>query len=1322
MIIPIGRIKARAHRQGAEDMDERLTLLAVRLCLGGFAVEVLEKAAEHKYTARTIRKDPPPKYKYTYGLPGGGIVHRDQIEIGAKFRYGSGKDRGHYEIIGKQGNYIEIKHDESDHKGYVTFAQLREMIHSNQHEIGEKPHEKTARLKKLLAGAKAEGTPEQVQRLQQRLDQHLKAYGDSAEHEAGHKHPMAEEKRVQQYKPKGTTVTKWADPGGEIPWRPEQTDPRQLPKETKRIMKKAPLHLDTQNKMWVRSFHPQAHYWSASDMSPQEFEHLWGSPTYEHWEADEGRPVETLHMEAVHGASLRGDPVDHRLAEQYGVPVYQNNKTKDKLGDPDTWHEYWGWSTQPPWDGVWNKEKLDDPDRYNSTHVKQAAQKVSRLAEMRKAGKLPRKVYETLALFAVTSRSVKSPRHEAQYKHIAEWLNRPPDRQDNASLLQVLYPLGRQKHRAQMWRTIEDKGIDQLMEGVKKFKNDGASFRTWLLEKGTFGSLGTAKVSFILQLLGYQDVACVDRRLLRNMTDGSTDTMLRMAEKFKSPDNREDLYAEAENVLKRSQAYKESDPPELRMCLAQWRMWNAVEPDQDTHHQVLWDHIAQITGVQEFKKALAKAMHLGMTTDEVIAAALDFTYNYLGADGPALLDAIPVLEGFAADTLKKGQAMDMTLRRSGSFVVEVLQKGSFGVEVVEERPATLLLGMFSVPLYRLSKGGAHKYKMRVRTKHPPPKYRYYYDVPKQGVVHTDTLHEGAKFVYGHGDQRGHFEITKVHPNGSVTIKHDVNKNDVRTVTPDQLRDLLHHEAHEIGQQVSQRGSRLLRDYEAALEHGREYHKEARRKDLMEHIQRHGDKNLLDEITSLESRVKAKLKEKESSVAKVMAANNPELTALERKAETGKLEKAEIDKLGRIRKKPLAPNISVALSPTKKHSFHVEYKVVDLADLITSHKLSGSLNEAYDQDLQSRHRGRLADAEQIATMAAGLEPMALLYDSRRTDEGTPIIGGDRMVESGNGRTMAMMLAAQNNNEAWQLYQDELKDAIQDVGLHPDDLKGKKHPVLVRERITGDGNKPFRVEFAELANTSSIKRMSAFEEAQRDAKQIDSNMLADLKADEDEGIDAALSRAANKKIAMQYLGSMSGNEAAALTDEHGELSRHGRERFKAALYLYALPGEAGKTIAKTFVETSDHDLRNFDAAFSRSLPQLAKIRAMFNDGDRDPKLDLMPDFARAIEKLDQLKRSDMPLEAYLRQPDMFAKQTTDLQDKMMSKINELKRSPKKLKQLITAYTDTVQSMPDPKQVSMFGGAQGPTNKADLWSTVLRKYEKQQAPEKPAQGGLF
>ena len=320
----------------------------------------------------------------------------------------------------------------------------------------------------------------------------------------------------------------------------------------------------------------------------------------------------------------------------------------------------------------------------------------------------------------------------------------------------------------------------------------------------------------------------------------------------------------------------------------------------------------------------------------------------------------------------------------------------------------------------LEKALQHKYIRRYRGS--DGKYRYVYvdkgdrhgehSVSKEKLSAKDEhFHEGASFSAGAG--LGHYQILRREGN-SITFRLDEGKDgnpgEKQTLSLAQFKKMV-ADAH--GQATKAHAASGLAKRIDILKRAKKVdphskHTERARSQVSKWMELH------QEHLSTESVNEAK--EHLAITPQKLSEEQARIATLEDRARKGELSKAEIDQLGRIRKKPISPQVSVALSPTKKHSFHVKYRVVDLFDLVTSHKLTGGLNEAYDQALQSRHRGSLVDTQQIAQMAAALEPMALLYDSRRTDEGSPIIGEDNMVESGNGRTMALMFAANKNSKS------------------------------------------------------------------------------------------------------------------------------------------------------------------------------------------------------------------------------------------------------------------------------------------------------------------
>jgi len=144
---------------------------------------VLVKGAGHKYLKRELISEDPKKYKYWYRHSSGGLVKDTDIKAGSKFRHGSGKHMGHYEILGydaKTGN-VHIKHDETKHEDTVSVAKLREMVHTGEHSLEHKfgvetPKGKALRLEKELAQADKTGTDNQRARIKKELESHWASY------------------------------------------------------------------------------------------------------------------------------------------------------------------------------------------------------------------------------------------------------------------------------------------------------------------------------------------------------------------------------------------------------------------------------------------------------------------------------------------------------------------------------------------------------------------------------------------------------------------------------------------------------------------------------------------------------------------------------------------------------------------------------------------------------------------------------------------------------------------------------------------------------------------------------------------------------------------------------------------------------------------------------------------------------------------------------------------------------------------------------------------------------------------------------------------
>ena len=87
---------------------------------------------------------------------------------------------------------------------------------------------------------------------------------------------------------------------------------------------------------------------------------------------------------------------------------------------------------------------------------------------------------------------------------------------------------------------------------------------------------------------------------------------------------------------------------------------------------------------------------------------------------------------------------------------------------------------------------------------------------------------------------------------------------------------------------------------------------------------------------------------------------------------------------------------------------MRYTARDASNIAASQLADGRTNPAYPAALQPRDRTRAASIQQVNSIANRLQPERL-GASASTSEGAPIIGPDGAVESGNGRTMAIMQA-------------------------------------------------------------------------------------------------------------------------------------------------------------------------------------------------------------------------------------------------------------------------------------------------------------------------
>ena len=406
--------------------------------------------------------------------------------------------------------------------------------------------------------------------------------------------------------------------------------------------------------------------------------------------------------------------------------------------------------------------------------------------------------------------------------------------------------------------------------------------------------------------------------------------------------------------------------------------------------------------------------------------------------------------------------------------------------------------------------------------------------------------------------------------------------------------------------------------------------------------------------------------------------------------------------GRMGRKP-GHTVATGLKPGQRYEFRV--RVVPLRDLITSHLDNLSVNRAFPGALQPRVRERAASRVQIDKMVQAFDPEQVLMDTHRVDSGPMIVGPDMVVESGNGRGIALRRLASENPEAYANYVQALREELPYYGLTEDALQGIDQPVLVRERITPLDDAE-RARFATEANAPTAAQMSSMEQAMADARTIGDGPLGRIVVGEDQTIDEALLAPENGSFVRAFMATVPDTERGKMLEANGNLSVTGLARVKAALLARTYPGAAGERVATAIVESTDAGLRNVQNAVMGSLPSMARVEGLVASGDVDAGLSLAGDVAAAVDVYARLKRAGILVGDYLQQSGMFGgRETTPLQDAILGYLNDNARAPRRLRALLEGYAREVEGVAGAAD-DMFGGPATTATKEELVDGVLRR----------------
>ncbi|MGX8829935.1 lytic transglycosylase domain-containing protein, partial [Acinetobacter baumannii] len=350
------------------------------------------------------------------------------------------------------------------------------------------------------------------------------------------------------------------------------------------------------------------------------------------------------------------------------------------------------------------------------------------------------------------------------------------------------------------------------------------------------------------------------------------------------------------------------------------------------------------------------------------------------------------------------------------------------------------------------------------------------------------------------------------------------------------------------------------------------------------------------------------------------------------------------------------------------SYDFAYEVKDWTDLVASNDQLYGVNPLYPSELQPRDRTREASRQQIERMADDLKP-ELLGESYKLSDGAPIIGPDNVVESGNGRTLAIGRAYDNGRA--DAYREFVQNWANSRGM---DISGLNQPVLVRTRLSDVD----RVAFSRLANESDVAQFSATERAMSDVDRLPDSTLLKINNDGSINIDGSMD------YVRSFVDQLPQSERGSVITSDGRLSQEGKRRIESAIVQRAY---GDSNLVTRLSENLDDDSKNVLNALLRAAPQLSQLNDLVKQGGRFENT-ISQDLAQAAQKLTDLKANGLQVRDYLNQGQLIDDGLSDGARRFLEVFDNNRKSAKAISESISSEIQAIENMGDPRQGSLFG----------------------------------
>ena len=326
--------------------------------------------------------------------------------------------------------------------------------------------------------------------------------------------------------------------------------------------------------------------------------------------------------------------------------------------------------------------------------------------------------------------------------------------------------------------------------------------------------------------------------------------------------------------------------------------------------------------------------------------------------------------------------------------------------------------------------------------------------------------------------------------------------------------------------------------------------------------------------------------------------------------------------GGIERRVVAPDVAVT---STGREVPVHYAVVEAAALVPSQTQEGNVNPNYPQELQPRDRTRAVSQAQVATIAQNINPR-LLDKSPNASDGAPIVAPSGVVESGNGRTLAIQRAYEQNMQSAFQYRQYLLEQGYPV-------EGMNAPMLVRVR-TDPMTPEDRQAFVREANQAGQLGYSSTERAMTDASAMPDGALELYRGGD---IDAAQ----NRPFVRAFMDrAVSANEHAGMVTPDGSLSQEAIRRVRAALLAKAY---ADPDLVGAIVESQDNNIKAIGGALTDAAGEWARMRSAASSGEIPAAMDQTGNLLAAVKLIDRARADGRNVAEFVNQRDIFSGET-------------------------------------------------------------------------------